>query len=83
MAMLRVCFEIDGIAEDENGLPCKAGVQFSWESDNDVSYDTRANHMIVPVIASLLCVPVSALHVITPEEYDERYGDAECQTEKS
>lgn len=79
MARLRACFEIDGIAEDENGLPCPAGLQIDFgECSKDVPYEELTANMNIPAILRLLHLehaPVSAVRIITPEEYDEEYGE--------
>ena len=79
MSRLRACFEIDDIAEDEHGNPCPAGVQLDLgECSKDVPYKELVENINIPAMLNLLCldfVSPSAVRVITPEEYDEKYGE--------
>lgn len=80
MARLRVCFEIDGIAEDEHGNPCPAGLQIdSGESGLVIPYEKLAKSVNLRGVldfVGLKHIPVSAVRIITPEEYDREYGEA-------
>lgn len=78
MAELRVCFEINGFAEDENGNPCPAGLQMNIGNANkEIEYEKlTANIDIEKVIeyAGLSgIVKPEDVRIITPEEYDERF----------
>ena len=79
MSRLRVCFEIDGIAEDEFGEPCPAGLQLDFgEATKDISYDELTKNIKIPRLLELAClghIPTSDVRIITPEEYDEKYGE--------
>lgn len=81
MSRLRFCFEIDRIAEDENGKPCPAGLQIDLgECSKDVAYEELTKDVNIPALLKFICfedVPASAVRIITPEDYDERYGDDE------
>lgn len=81
MARLRICLEIDGFAEDENGYPCPAGLQMDFgDFCIDVPYEELTKNVNIPETLRIVCletVPLSAVRIITPEEYDERYGDGE------
>jgi hypothetical protein len=81
MARLRICLEIDGFAEDENGYPCAAGMQMDFgDCGIDVPYKELTKNVNIPELLRIFCletVPVSAVRIITPKEYDERYGDDE------
>lgn len=79
MNRLRVCFEVDGIAEDEHGKPCPAGLQIDLgETSIAVPYDELAESIDIPgllELAGLAFISVSDVRIITPEEYDEKYGE--------
>lgn len=81
MARVRICCEIDGLGVDEHGETCPAGLQIDYGETpdmNDVSYEALAERLDVPVLLRFLHmdhIPVSAVRIITPEEYDEKYGE--------
>lgn len=81
MARVRICCEIDGLGIDEHGETCPAGLQIDYgeiPDMNDVSYEALAERLDVPVLLRFLHMehlPVSAVRIITPEEYDEKYGE--------
>lgn len=81
MARVRICFEIDGLGVDEHGEACPAGLQIDYGEIpdlNDVSYEALAERIDVPELLRFLHLdhlPVSAVRIITPEEYDEKYGE--------
>ena len=79
MNRLRVCFEIDGIAEDEHGEPCPAGLQLDLgETSKTIPYEELVENINIPEllrVAGLAFISVSDVRVITPEEYDEKYGE--------
>lgn len=71
MNRLRVCFEIDGIATDENGNPCPAGLQIDLgESEKYIAYEELADSINIPAALSFVGLDrdnLSAVRVITPE----------------
>lgn len=79
MARLRICFEIDGLAEDEQGNACPSGLQMDFgECSKDVPYAKLASAVNITELLRLAWlehIPVSAVHIITPEEYDQKYGE--------
>ena len=80
MSRLRICFEVSGIAEDENGLPTPAGMQIDFgEVDKEVDYAEITKDLNIPGILEYMhldgVIRPDAVTIITPEEYDERYGD--------
>lgn len=82
MAKVRICFEIDGLAEDEHGNPCPTGAQITLgETEKNIDYHTMTRDLNIPNCLKLMCldtiVKPEAVRIITPEEYDERYGDEE------
>ena len=82
MKKVRICLEIDGLAEDELGNDCPAGVQIELgETDQDIDYHELTEELNIPGILKMMCladrVSPDDVRVITPEEYDERYGDEE------
>ena len=78
MYKVRACFEIAGLAEDENGNPAPAGLQIVLgESVKEWPYDELMKNHPTDALARLLNVKLEDITIITPEEYDERYGDKE------
>lgn len=79
MARLRICFEIDGLAEDEQGNACPAGLQMDFgECNKDVPYVELTKNVNIRDALKACClsfVPLSAVRIITPEEYDQKYGE--------
>ena len=76
---LRVCLEVDGIGMDENGKPCATGLQLDFgETTKEVPYEDlvkNLNVFEVLKVAGLGFVSASDVRIITPEEYDEKYGE--------
>lgn len=78
MYKVRACFEIAGMAIDENGRPAPAGLQICLgESVKEWPYEDLTAHVDIDKVAALVHVDPAAITIITPEEYDERYGDKE------
>lgn len=79
MARLRICFEIDGLAEDKNGQPCPAGLQMDLgECSKEVPYAELTKIVNIREVLKACCLgfmPLSAVRIITPEEYDQKYGE--------
>ena len=77
----RVCLEIDGIATDENGDSCPVGFCMDLGDFKDpIDYDDLISKVSIPGIMKAIHLdhlPISSVRVITPEEYDELYGDEE------
>lgn len=77
---LRVCFEIDGLAEEEYGDPAPAGLAMVLgETEKQVDYQELTENISIENVLGLICLegivnPEDA-RIITPEEYDEKYGD--------
>lgn len=78
MHKVRVCFEIAGMAEDDQGHPAPAGMEVCMgESLKEYPYEKLTKGIDYDAIANLLHVDRKDITVITPEEYDERYGGKE------
>lgn len=78
MHKANIYFEIAGMAQDEQGNPNPVGVKVSiGESLEEIPYDTLTHNLNVGAIAKTLDVQPEDVAIITPEEYDERYGDKE------
>ena len=84
MKKLRICLEVPGLAEDENGQPCPGGVCLTLGDDNaeEITGEAYRNLMKEINIAGILrmacldgfCRPEDC-RLLTPEEYDEKYGE--------
>ena len=82
MTRFRICFEVNGIAEDEEGFPAPAGMQIDFgEIDKDVDYSEITKDLNISGILAYVGldhrVSPDAVKIIPPEEYDERYGGEE------
>ncbi len=84
MAMLRVCLEIQGLARDAEGNACPGGLCISLGEilDDEANAEMTKKLMERADIAAILrATPLEGLvkpsdcRVITPEEFDEKYGD--------
>lgn len=75
---LRVCFEV---SVEEDGQPCTFGMQISCgETSRDVDYKTLSEAVDVEKLISLACldslgVTKDNVKIITPDVYDELYGE--------
>ena len=79
---LQVFFEIDGLAEDEHGNPDPAGLAMTLgETEKQVDYQEFVQNINIDGVLKLVCldgiVRPETVRIITPEEYDEKYGDDE------
>lgn len=78
MYKVRACFEIADMAADENGNPKPAGLQICLgESVKEWPYEDLITHVDIDKVADLIHADPAAITIITPQEYDERYGDKE------
>ena len=86
MAMLRVCLEIQGLAIDADGNACPCGLCISLGDppDDEMHAELTKKLMERVDIAEILrhtplygFVKPSDCRVITPEEFDEKYGDGD------
>ena len=80
MPDLRVCFEADGLARDENGNPCPVGLEFTIPgAKKEIPYERLTGGLNIDHVLEFLglseIIRPENVRVITPEEYDERYGD--------
>lgn len=83
MSELRICFEVNGLGIDADGIPCPAGLQISWgQSEKEINYAELARRIDIPALleaASLRILKETItpedVKVITPEEYDRKYGE--------
>lgn len=72
MAEYRICFSIAG----------EFGAQMSFDSDATVSYEDLAKSINKEKVAELLCIAqigytADDIEIITPEQYDEEFGDGD------
>ena len=78
MCKVRVCFEVAGIAADEQGNPKPAGLQICLgDSLKEWPYEDLTSRIDISKVAAMVHVNPAAISIITPQEYDERYGDKE------
>ena len=78
MYKANIYFEIAGMAQDEQGNPKPVGVKVSiGESLKEIPYNKLTHNLNVSAIAKTLNVQPEDVAIITPDEYDERYGGNE------
>lgn len=78
MYKVRACFEIANMAVDENGQPAPAGLQIVLgESVKEWPYEDLMKDHPTDALAGLMNIKPEDITIITPQEYDERYGDKE------
>ena len=82
MKKVRICMEIDGLSRDEQGNPCPCGLEIELgETEQTIDYKELTKDLDVQEILNMTFlggrVKPENVRVITPEEYDERYGDEE------
>lgn len=78
-SVVRVCFEVNGIATDENGKPCPTGMQISMEkTEQDINYAEFTKGVDISAVLKFFgmagIVNPEDVRFITPVEYDEKYG---------
>lgn len=86
MKKYRICFEIEGLAEDENGKPYPGGLCLTLGEDTDpeaTPEEYAALMECVNISAVLAIAMLDGLYtpadcrLISPEEYDRKYGEGE------
>lgn len=75
MYKIRICLEVDGLAQDENRQPCPSGVQIEiGESEIEIPYDKPTSSVDITRVLQAACldaiVDSGNAHFISPEEYD-------------
>lgn len=76
MFKVRVCLEIAGMAVDEKGNPAPAGAQIVLgESVKEWPYEDLVKYVNLDTVAHTFHVKPEDITILTPQEYDERYGD--------
>lgn len=90
MAELRICLEIKGLCKDELGNCSSSGVAVSLGEFPDEGFDEKYDEFIRMVkISGVLkqlgldgMVSPEECKIITPQEYDEKYGYAMTRSVK-
>ena len=78
MYKANIYLEVADMAQDAQGNPKPVGVTISiGESMKEIPYDTLTHNLNISAIAKMLNVQPEDVSFITPEEYEERYGDKE------
>ena len=83
MRDLRICMEINGLAEDEGGNPCPGGVSLSLGMVPDEDFEDKYKQLVagldVNEVLKFICLDktfsASDCRILTPEEYDRLYGE--------
>lgn len=78
MSEVRLCFEVAGMARDEDGNPCPAGLQLAIELEHEIEYEKLVKDINIPGVLATACldsvVKPEDVRVISPAEYDEKYS---------
>lgn len=89
MNKIRICFEIFGLGEDENGNRAYAGACLTLgETEKEIDYAELVKNINKGELLELCLLGGSFspddVRIITPEEYDSEYGsdDAEVANER-
>lgn len=76
MHKANIYLEIAGMAQDDQGNPRPVGVKISiGKALKEIPYDKLTHNLNINAIAKTLSVQPEDVSIITPEEYEERYGD--------
>lgn len=87
MKQIRICLEIQGLAEDEYGRPCPAGLCITFGEVEEEKYIEKYSGFwelinslnmedVLEMVHLNKIISVDNCRIITPEEYDQEYGDA-------
>lgn len=79
---VRICFEIKGLAVDENGNPAPAGVCMILDTNDNAkmpNYQELVKSIKKEGLLQMTCLDEIAqpddIVFITPDEYDRKYGE--------
>lgn len=85
MKKVRICFEVQGLAVEEDGAPAPAGMEFTMGEVPDDQYETAMNSVravkALDILRYLGLDSLASVHtesdfkLMTPEDYDKLYGD--------
>lgn len=84
MYEIRICMEVNGLAEDENGNACPAGVCVSIGYNGEKELNDKEYRKFMEQVSIQGVLKQTGLYgfvnpedcrLITPKEYDELYGD--------
>lgn len=53
------------------------GAQMSFESQEEMPYEVLAKSVNIEAVANFLGIAVDDIEIITPEQYDEEFGEEE------
>ena len=82
---IRICLEIQGLVEDENGKPCPGGLCVTLVEDTDTEPTAEEYAELMEVVSIDAVLQAAMLYgrytaadcrLISPEEYDRKYGEA-------
>ena len=84
---IRICLEVQGLGEDEFGTPCPAGVclqfgddaaeEMTGEEYRDYIQQVKVEHVLAVAMLDHQFAPADC-RLITPEEYDRKYGGGDA-----
>lgn len=83
MRELRICMEINGLAEDEEGNSCPGGMSLSLGMVPDEEFEDKYKQLIANLNVNEVLkfirldrtFSASDCRIITPEEYDRLYEE--------
>ncbi len=86
MKKIRICLEIQGLAEDENGNPCPGGLCLTLGEDIDpeptaIEYAELMEQVSIEGVLKTAMLDglytATDCRLISPDEYDRKYGEGE------
>lgn len=92
MKKMRICLEINGLAEDENGNPCPGGVCLTLGGDCEEEltgeeYQRIMEQIDIQGVLRFTCLDemysADDCRLISPEEYDRKYRGKKWRCEQS
>lgn len=83
MRELRICMEINGLAEDEEGNSCPGGMSLSLGMVPDEGFEEKYSQLVAGLDVNEVLkfirldrtFSASDCRIITPEEYDRLYEE--------
>lgn len=83
MTKLRICAEINGLCEDENGNPCPGGFELLLDGFPEQGFKEKHKKLMESITPEMVLKEAGIddvfhpedCRIITPEEFDRLYGE--------
>lgn len=87
MPRLRICAEIQGLCEDENGNSHPGGFELSFEGFPEEGFEEKYKKLVASITPEMVLKAACLddiyqpenCRIITPEEFDRKYGGESCE----